>query len=222
MGRLRKNLINENKLFNNDYYFISNPKDFKGLWKSKIFKNNNPIEIEIGSGKGLFIVKKAINFPNINFIAVDKFSTVLFQVLKKIDSYNATSIYRLKNIRIVSIDAKNLCDIFDENEINKCYLNFSDPWPKKKHEKNRLTNLKYLKIYDYISKKNSLVEFKSDNLSLYEYTKKELVKNSYLIIFDTLDLYANEENLKDNLPTEYEIKWSNMGAKIKKIIFLTK
>lgn len=222
MGRLRKNSVNEFKLFSNDYYFVNNPKDFKGLWKSKIFQNENPIEIEIGSGKGLFIIQKAINFPSINFIAIDKFSTVLFQVLKKINLYNKTATTSLKNIKIISVDAKDLCNIFDKNEIDKCYLNFSDPWPKKRHEKNRLTNFEYLKIYDSITKKNSLVEFKTDNLPLYEFTKKELFKNSYKIILDTIDLYADKQNLENNLQTEYEIKWSNKGAKIKKIIFLTK
>lgn len=222
MGRLRKNLVNETKLFSNDYYFVNNPKDFKQLWKTNVFKNNNSIEIEVGSGKGLFIVQKAITFPNINFIAIDKFSTVLFQILKKINLHCQSNETNLNNIKIICADAKDLCNYFDKNEIDKCYLNFSDPWPKKRHEKNRLTSLKYLKIYDCITKKNSPVEFKTDNLSLYEYTKNELIKNSYKIILDTIDLYASEKNLKDNFPTEYEIKWVNKNAKIKKIIFLTK
>ena len=170
MGRLRKNLVNEAKLFSNNAYFIESPKTFKGNW-NKVFKNSNPIEIEIGSGKGLFIIRKAICNPNINFIAIDKFATVLFQILKKIESYNKDNLKKLENIRIISIDAKQLSECFTEKEIDKCYLNFSDPWPKKKHEKNRLTNISYLQIYDLITKDNSIVEFKTDNLSLYEYTK---------------------------------------------------
>lgn len=221
MGRLRKNLVNEAKLFSNNTYFIENPKALKGNW-NKVFKNTNPIEIEIGSGKGLFIIQKAICNPNINFIAIDKFATVLFQILKKIESYNKDNLNKLENIRIISIDAKQLSECFVEKEIDKCYLNFSDPWPKKKHEKNRLTNISYLQIYDLITKDNSIVEFKTDNLSLYEYTKITLQSNDYKIVYDNNDLYSDKENLKSNFPTEYEIKWVNKGTKINKIIFITK
>lgn len=221
MGRLRKNYVNENKLFSNDFYFIKDPKSNKGNW-SKVFKNKNPIEIEIGCGKGLFIVSKAIKNPNINYIAIDKFATVLFQVLKKIEKYNSENNTQLQNIKIISIDAKELQDCFANKEIDQCYLNFSDPWPKKKHEKNRLTNISFLTIYDAITKDDALVEFKTDNDSLFEYSEFSLKENNYKIVFITNDLYSIDNNLKDNFPTEYELKWSSRGTKIKKITYITK
>lgn len=212
MGRLRKNKKYEDKLFDDKNFYINNPLEFKGKWKQEVFKNNNPLHIEIGCGKGGFINTLSENNPNINYIAIDKFPTVLYKTLIKINDQNK------KNLKIVSVDAKILSDVFLNHEVDKIYLNFSDPWPKKSHEKNRLTNPNFLNIFFNILKPNGKIEFKTDNDGLFDYTIETLKENNYKILYLTYDLY-NEEDIKDNVPTEYEIKWKNLGAKIKKVIF---
>ncbi len=215
MGRLRKNTTYEQKLFSDKKYYIDNPFDNLGNWNKDVFKNNNSIEIEIGCGKGKFIVEKATLNPNINYVAIDKFPTILYKVLTKINK----SQNKLDNIKIISTDANEIENIFNENEISKIYLNFSDPWPKKHHEKNRLTNNKFLKQYFKILNPNGIIEFKTDNESLYKYTLKVLHDNNYNVLYECDDIYNDWENNANNIQTEYEIKWKNRNVKIKKIIF---
>lgn len=214
MGRLRKNVVNEQKLFLDEKYFIQNPIAHMNHWNKNVFKNTFPIEIEIGCGKGKFIIEKAVNNPNINFIAIDKFPTILYKVLIKIKRNIG-----LNNIKIVCLDAKEINNVFALNEISKIYLNFSDPWPKKHHEKNRLTNKRFLDMYFNILKPNGIIEFKTDNDQLYNYTLNVLKENNYFIHYYCDDIYNDLNNNQDNIATEYEIKWKNKSVKIKKIIF---
>lgn len=217
MGRLRKNVENEQKLFLDERYFINKPFLYKGLWNEVIFKNNNPIEIEIGTGKGKFIFEKAKNNPDINFIAIDKFPTVLYKLLKKLDGLEKP----ISNIKILSFDVNKIEDIFEENEISKIYLNFSDPWPKNHHEKFRLTSNFYTSKFLKVLKPNGLIEFKTDNANLFNYTLNKVRENNFYLTLATNDLY-NTQYKKGNIQTEYEQKWIARGAKIKKIIICNK
>ncbi len=209
MGRLRKNnkatdILNESKIF------IKNPEAYKGKW-SGVFKNNNPIQIEIGCGKGRFIYQLAQLNKDINYIAIDKYDTILLKLIKK------EGIEELENLKVISIDASLIEDYFSKNEIDKIYLNFSDPWPKARHEKRRLTSHGYIKKYYTILKDKGLIEFKTDNIKLFDYTVETLKENHYKIMYLTYDLH-NEGDVF-NIMTEYEEKFSNENFKINKLIF---
>ncbi len=207
MGRLRTNpnAINEIKDWN---YYLENNKS------KRYFDNSKPIYIEVGMGKGQFIMNNAIAYPNINFIGVEKYPTVILKAFKKFDNLEN----KLTNLKVISDDASNLLNWFNKNSITKIFLNFSDPWPKKRHEPKRLTSKKFTDIYKQLLIKNGTIEFKTDNDGLYQYTLEEW-KNTedFKITYFTDDLYSQKE-VKDNIQTEYETKFHNNGIKIKKII----
>lgn len=213
MGRLRKNLKNEQKIFLNKEFFISNLIEYKNKWNKNIFKNDLPIYLEIGSGKGSFIVSLANNFKSINFIASDKYLTILYKILTKAIKS------KLENLKIINFDAKIIDSIFGDQEVDKIFLNFSDPWPKKAHSKRRLTNINFLNMYYKILKKNGTIEFKTDNEQLYEYTLEQLKLTSFKLIFSTKDLYSDSSKIDTEYKTDYEIKWLNLNKKIFKIVF---
>lgn len=210
MGRLRFNkaalgILEENK------YFIKNLQEYKGKWKT-YFLNNNDLRIEIGSGKGDFIIENAIINQEINFLGIDKYETILLKIDRK------SKIHKINNFAFSASDALNLEDVFNPGEVNKIYLNFSDPWPKARHDKRRLTNPIFLEIYKNILSKNGDVEFKTDNLGLYEYTLNILNSQQINIKYQTDDLY-NSEFFVGNIATEYEKKFIKQNIKIKKICF---
>lgn len=190
--------------------FVSDPKDYKGKW-NKYFKNDNPIHIEIGPGKGEFIVQLAQQNPQINYIAIEKFPAVLVKIIKKIPDEG------IDNLAITVFDAENLEEIFENGEVEKLYLNFSDPWPKKKHAKRRLTSPKFLKLYKNVLKPGSIIEFKTDNRSLFDYSLETFKDAGYNLIKTTFDLY-NSDLLEGNIPTEYEKKFHSLGTPINKLI----
>ena len=212
MARLR-NIKNSNEILNNSKNFINDFENYKGKWNKEVFHNTNPIHIEIGSGKGKFICELALQNPNINFIAIDRAESILVKLSKKVD------LEKLENIRIILLDASKLSTIFKKNEIEKIYLNFSDPWPKKRHSKRRLTHINHLIIYKKITSKNSLVEFKTDNINLFFFTLETLEKNNFAIIGKTFDLENDDKLNKQNIKTEYEKKFMEKGFKINKVIF---
>lgn len=197
--RLRK-LKNEKDILDNSKYIISNPKDYKGNWK-KLFNNTNPIHIEIGSGKGNFILNNAINNPNINYIGIERYDSPLSRAIKKIEKTN------LSNLKMVRIDAEELNDVFDK-EIDIIYLNFSDPWPKDRHEKRRLTHEHFLKIYDNIFINDKIIIQKTDNIKLFEYSVCSLVNYGYKLEELNLDLHKEKEEI---ITTEYEEKFMKLG-----------
>lgn len=200
--RLR-NLKNKGELIMDCMYLIRDPKKYKGSW-NKVFKNDNPIHIEIGMGKGTFIKNMALSFPNINFIGIEKFDGV---VARAINNINETI---PSNLRIIKMDAIDVKDVFD-HEIETIYLNFSDPWPKKRQIKRRLTSPIFLDAYENIFKYNKIIIMKTDNIDLYAYSIVSLSEYGYIIKDASLDLHKREEF---NIMTEYEKKFSEQGVKI--------
>lgn len=200
--RLR-NVKNAKDIVDNSSYVIHEPFKYKGCY-SEIFGNKNPIRLEIGMGKGNFIIDMAKKYPDINFIGVEKYESVVCRALEKLE------VEKLSNIRILCIDAINLGDVFDK-EIDTIYLNFSDPWPKKKHAKRRLTSHVFLPIYEMISKDKVVIIQKTDNVLLFESSIVSLSTYGYVILDISLDLHSSD---RDNSMTEYEKKFSDEGVKI--------
>lgn len=201
--RLR-NVKNAKEIVNNSSFVISNPKEYKGKYNSEIFKNNNPIHLEIGMGKGNFIIDKAIKNPDINFIGVERYESVLCRALEKLETKE------LPNVKIICIDAIELDEVF-EGEIDTIYLNFSDPWPKKRHAKRRLTSHVFLPVYDKIFKNEKVIIQKTDNVGLFESSVVSLSTYGYVIEEISLDLASTG---MENSLTEYEAKFMNQGIKI--------
>ena len=189
---------------------IEIPKDiesYKGNYK-KIFNNNNPIHIEIGMGKGNFIIGMAKKYPDINFIGIEKYDSVLVRALEKIED-------EIPNLRLIRMDATEIENVFYK-EIDTIYLNFSDPWPKNRHEHRRLTSELFLKRYDNLFKGNKNIIMKTDNRKLFEFSIMSFTNYNYKIEEISLDMY--KDDIKDNVQTEYEYKFHNKGFPIYKII----
>ena len=178
---------------------IINPEKYKGKWKS-VFNNNNKIYLEIGMGKGSFLIEKAKRYKNINFIGIEKYPSVLLNALYRIEEEGIT------NLKIIVMDASEINQVFDK-EISLLYLNFSDPWPKRRHENRRLTSSVFLKKYDGIFKHMKVIKQKTDNDLLFSYSLKSFKKNGYFII-------KKSTNYKDKFQTEYERKFISKGKNI--------
>lgn len=200
--RLR-NVKNKQEIMDKSNYLITNPEEYIGRWNS-IFNNNNPIHIEIGTGKGNFIIGKALNNPNINFIGIEKYDSVIARALEKIPE-------GLSNLKMIRMDALNIEKVFN-GEIDIIYLNFSDPWPKKRWYKRRLTSSLFLSKYDLVFKNSKCIIQKTDNTSLFEYSICSLSKYGYVIEELSFDLHNSE--ITDNIMTEYEEKFTKKGNNI--------
>ena len=194
-----KHIKNADIIINNSSYLVNNPKEYRGKW-NKLFNNKNNIEIEIGTGKGKFIISKALENPNINYIGIEKYDSPLVSAVKKLENIS------INNLKLICFDAFDINDIFDK-EIDKIYLNFSDPWPKKRHEKRRLTSKLFLDKYDNIFKNKKRIQMKTDNDQLYEYSLLSFEEKGYEII-------KADTNYKDVFTTEYEDKFISIGKNI--------
>ena len=184
-------------------YIIKNPKDYKGKFKT-LFDNKNPLYLEIGIGKGNFIINMAKKYPHINFIGIEMFDSIMVRTVQKLEEEE------IPNLKLIKMDATNIEDVFNE-EIDVLYLNFSDPWPKTRHEHRRLTSERFLKRYDSIFKNNKIIIQKTDNRKLFEYSLKSFTDYNYKIEELSLDLHKDNY---DNVLTEYEEKFSSMGYPI--------
>ena len=187
---------------------------------SHIFANSNPIHIELGMGKGKFITEMAILNPKINYIGIEKSATI---VLKAVDNLTHKKDIHINqpifsNLKFICEDVINLNSIFQEHSIDKIFLNFSDPWPKKRHESRRLTHNKFLLLYEKILKPNSFLEFKTDNINLFNFSIEEIKKSNFQLLEYTYDLHHDIKLNLDNVMTEYEYKFSAKGNKICKLI----
>ena len=203
-----KHVKGADEIIKSGTYYIENYKELKGIW-NKVFKNNNPIYIEIGMGKGDFIIENSIKYPDINFIGIEKFDSVIVRAIQKSNELE------LNNLKLIRMDALEIDDVFDK-EIDKIYLNFSDPWPKERHAKRRLTSPIFLSKYDKIFKKDANIIMKTDNNPLFEYSLESLEEYGYKITKCTRDLYS--EDTSDNIATEYEKKFVSKGININKFI----
>ena len=198
-----KNIKGASEKVQNGKHIINNPKDYIGKW-SKLFNNDNPIHIEIGMGKGKFILENALVNPNINYIGIEMYDSVILRAVEK------TNELELNNLYLVRMDATMIEEIFNK-EIDTIYLNFSDPWPKDRNSKRRLTSSRFLIIYDKIFKGIHKIIMKTDNLPLFEYSLVSLKEYGYSIDYVTYDLHKDKDNI---ITTEYEDKFTSMGVKI--------
>ena len=190
---------------------INEPQVLKGKWNEE-FGNNNPIRIEIGMGKGRFITQLALENPDINYVGIEKYSSVLIRAIEKCQDIE------VPNLRFIRMEAEYICDVFNKEEVDRIYLNFSDPWPKDRHAKRRLTSKQFFERYDNILKKDGVVEFKTDNKELFEFSLEEVEEAGWNLEASTFDLHHNEEMVQGNVMTEYEEKFSSMGNPICKMV----
>lgn len=192
-------------------YVFTEPKELFGKF-GEIFGNDNPIHIEIGMGKGQFITTLAGLNPDINYVGIEKYSSVLIRAVEKQNEL------KLPNLKFIRMDAEEIVDVFGENEVARIYLNFSDPWPKDRHAKRRLTSSQFFERYDRILAKDGEVQFKTDNAELFDFSVEEIKSGKWNLVAVTYDLHNDSVMNEGNIMTEYEERFSAMGNPIKKLI----
>ena len=192
-------------------FVVQNPKEMPNKWK-ECFGNEHPIHIEIGMGKGQFLHTMAKLNPEINYVGIEMYSSVLLRAIQKMEQDV------VPNLKFICIDAKEVAEVFGNGEVDQIYLNFSDPWPKDRHAKRRLPSRQFLQKYDVILKKDGVLEFKTDNKDLFDFAVEELPEAGWKAKVVTYDLHNDEELVKGNVMTEYEEKFSSMGNPICKYI----
>lgn len=208
--RLR-NITGSREVIADSRFTVKEPETKKGLW-SEVFGNTNPIRIEIGMGKGKFLHALAKENPEINYIGIEKYSSVLLRAIQKMEEEE------LPNLKFIRMDAEDIEEVFGEGEVDKIYLNFSDPWPKDRHAKRRLPSRQFLARYDKILKKDGRIEFKTDNRPLFDFAVEELPEAGWQAEAISYDLHNDENLMVGNIMTEYEEKFSEMGNPICKYI----
>lgn len=204
--RVRKKPGAYEALLEYETYYIDQPEVHKGKWH-EVFRNSNPIHAEFGGGKGKFIIEMAKRNPKVNFIMVDAVTEVVLKAVERAEQEEM-----LPNLRIIKIDLRFAENYFDSEELDRIYLNFSDPWPKKRHYKRRLTYRDFMQVYKTILKKDGWIHFKTDNRSLFEFSLNEFATMDLVMRNIALDLHAQDGI--DNVMTEYEEKFSSLGHPI--------
>lgn len=208
--RLR-NITGSREMIAQSSFVIQRPQEWRGRWH-ELFDNEYPIRIEIGMGKGKFLYTLAAENPHVNYIGIEKYSSVLLRAIQKMEEKE------LPNLRFIRMDAEELPDIFGEGEVDRIYLNFSDPWPKDRHAKRRLPSRQFLMRYDKVLKPEGRLEFKTDNRELFDFALEELPEAGWKAEAVTYDLHHDEKLLSGNILTEYEERFSAMGNPICKYI----
>lgn len=208
-------------------YVIKNPSSCRGKWAENVFQSSSPIHIEIGMGKGQFLLTLAEQNPSVNYIGIERYSSVLLRAVEKLGESGTDSgdtacrnpADRFQNLRFVCCDAAGLPDFFAPGEISRIYLNFSDPWPKARHARRRLTSREYFSRYDLILARGGQVEFKTDNRALFDFSTGQLdSSNTWEIAGLTYDLHRDGSMCAGNVMTEYEARFSSAGTPICKLI----
>ncbi|QCR33296.1 tRNA (guanosine(46)-N7)-methyltransferase TrmB [Lysinibacillus sp. SGAir0095] len=204
--RLRNKPWAEEYIASHPEVIIPNPEEYKGNWQ-RIFGNDQPIHIEVGTGKGQFVTGMALANPNINYIGIELYTSVIVVALEKVIEANTPP-----NLRLLKVNGADLDKYFTKGDVSRVYLNFSDPWPKTRHAKRRLTHGGFLKLYESILIDNGEIHFKTDNRGLFEYSLVSMSEYGLLLKYVSLDLHANMP--EDNIMTEYEEKFSAKGQPI--------
>ncbi len=207
--RLRKIKEAQTILQEDSMYVVQQPTDWKGKW-NQLFQNRQPIHLEIGMGKGKFLLELALQHPEINFIGMEKYDSVLLKALQKAIPH------QVKNLKLLWFDAADIETIFDQNELDCIYLNFSDPWPKTKQKKRRLTFPTYLAKYRLVRKPDAPIRFKTDNFPFFMDSMMSFVETNHSVDSIILDLHSHPEI--ENVETEFETKFKTQGKWIYQII----
>ena len=206
--RLR-NVTGSREMIAQSRFVVHEPSRQQGKW-NEVFGNDHPIQIEIGMGKGQFMMQLAAQNPQINYIGIEKYSTVLLRAVQKMEAQE------LANLRLIRMDAEEICEVFGKGEVSRIYLNFSDPWPKDRHAKRRLPSRQLLGRYQVILAADGRIEFKTDNQALFDFALEELEPAGWKLEAVTRDLHHDEKMKIGNIMTEYEQKFSAMGNPIYK------
>ena len=194
-------------------YVVQEPETYQGTW-GQLFGNEQPVQIEVGMGKGRFIMDMARLHPDRNFVGIEMYDSVLLRAVQKREQLEDD----LPNLYFIRMAARNLPDVFEKGEVDKIYLNFSDPWPKERHAKRRLTSCQFLERYDKILAPEGTVEFKTDNRPLFEFSLEEVKEAGWVLDASTFDLHHDAKLMEGNVMTEYEEKFSRAGNPIHKMI----
>ena len=210
--RLR-NIPGSKEVIADSAYVIQEPQNNKGKWK-EVFGNAHPVHIEVGMGKGRFIMDMARLHPDNNYIGIEMYDSVLLRAVQKREQLEE----EIPNLYFVRMDARILPEVFEKGEVGRIYLNFSDPWPKERHAKRRLTSRQFLERYSEILSPQGRVEFKTDNRGLFEFSLEEVKEAGWKLEAYTFDLHHEKEMMEGNVMTEYEEKFSSMGNPIHKMI----
>ena len=192
---------------------INSPENSKGKW-NEIFGNDNPVRVEVGMGKGRFIIDMALKYPDVNFVGIEMYESVMIKALQRLDKMENEP----QNLRFIRMNAEEIGQWFEEGEADRIYLNFSDPWPKARHARRRLESREFLARFAPILKSDGVIEFKTDNMDLFDFALEEIEPAGWKALYVTRDLHADEEAMKDNVMTEYEAKFSAKGNPIYKYV----
>lgn len=208
--RLR-NITGSREMIAESRFVVHEPQEYKGRWR-ELFGNDHPLRIEIGMGKGRFIMDLARMHPEINYVGIEKYSSVLLRGIQKMETDP------LPNLYFIRMEAEEIADVFGREEVERIYLNFSDPWPKDRHAKRRLPSREFLKRYDEILVRDGVIEFKTDNEDLFRFALEEVAPAGWQLLQMTEDLHHDEKMLAGNVMTEYEEKFSALGNPIYKYV----
>ena len=203
-------------------FVIQDPAVHAGKWKQEIFRTNAPLYLEVGMGMGSFIRQHSFLHPEISYLGFEINTTVLYKAMKRyeaeLEEAGRKADPESTNLRFIRSDARFLGDYFAEKEVDRIYLNFSDPWPKDKNANKRLTSPQFLRLYDRILQPDGVIEFKTDNRGLFDYSVETLPAGGWKILQITYDLHRDPEMNEGNVMTEYEAKFSAKGNPIFKLI----
>lgn len=197
-------------------YVVQTPTECKTKWAEQ-FPKEQPIHIEVGMGKGRFLMDMARLHPDINYVGIEMYDSVLLRALQKREKLETEGIH-LDNLKFMCMDARLLPEVFDKGEVERIYLNFSDPWPKARHAKRRLTSREFFARYNEILAPEGRVEFKTDNRDLFEFSLEEVEAAGWKLMAHTFDLHHEDAMMEGNVMTEYEEKFSSMGNPICKLV----